>query len=48
MKPCSDESKGQMHDYLDGDISPQDQETLLEHIKKCESCDRYFSLLQGS
>jgi anti-sigma factor RsiW len=48
MKPCSDELKGRMHDYLDGDLSPQGQEILLEHMKECESCDRYFSLLQGS
>lgn len=46
MKTCSEDFHEKMHKYLDGDMTHQEEIKLLEHIKKCASCEQYFSILR--
>jgi anti-sigma factor RsiW len=35
-----------MHDYLDGDITKENETTLKEHLQSCESCQQHFKELK--
>jgi anti-sigma factor RsiW len=35
-----------MHDYLDDDITPDDERELREHLQRCPACSRHFNSLQ--
>jgi anti-sigma factor RsiW len=35
-----------MHDYLDDDITPDEERELREHLQRCPACSRHFNSLQ--
>lgn len=37
-----------MHEQLDGDILPEDERTLKEHLTACKSCQQHFHELEKS
>ncbi|MGG3575393.1 anti-sigma-W factor RsiW [Bacillus gobiensis] len=37
-----------MHEQLDGDILPEDERTLKEHLSTCKSCQQHFYELEKS
>jgi anti-sigma factor RsiW len=37
-----------MHEQLDGDILPEDERILKEHLNRCKSCQRHFYELEKS
>jgi anti-sigma factor RsiW len=39
---CPDEIVGYMHDYLDGEISPEHEKLLKKHLHECGECLSYF------
>ncbi len=39
MNTCSEQIVHYMHAYLDGDITPEDEQKLMKHIKDCPACD---------
>jgi len=43
---CPDHIVQWMHDYLDGDISPNDEQALREHLQQCPSCSHHFNSLK--
>ena len=39
---CPDEVYEYMHNYLDEEISKEDEEYLRKHLQDCEECRTYF------
>lgn len=37
-----------MHDYLDEEIEPEQEATLMEHLKSCGDCRKHFHELEKS
>ncbi len=37
-----------MHDYLDEEIEPEQEATLMEHLKSCDDCRKHFHELEKS
>lgn len=45
---CSETIIGYMHDYLDEEISPENETKLREHLQTCRSCHDHFQELKKS
>lgn len=45
MAVCPDRIIDLMHDYLDGDINSQEEQTLKMHLQTCEECQQYYQEL---
>lgn len=43
---CNKEAIALMHKYLDGDLTKQEENSLLVHLKKCEGCQKHFHELK--
>jgi len=43
---CPDHVIQWMHDYLDGDIAPNDERALREHLQHCHECSHHFNSLK--
>ncbi|ANB57517.1 anti-sigma-W factor rsiW [Anoxybacillus sp. B7M1] len=43
---CPDQIIEWMHDYLDGDIAPDDEKRLREHLQHCSACSQHFNSLK--
>lgn len=43
---CPEEIIQLMHNYLDEDISPQDEKVLRDHLQSCIDCETYFNQLK--
>ncbi|WP_027410620.1 anti-sigma factor family protein [Anoxybacteroides tepidamans] len=43
---CPDQIIKWMHDYLDGDITPDDEKKLREHLQHCPECSHHFNSLK--
>ncbi|GIO24778.1 anti-sigma-W factor RsiW [Oceanobacillus sp. J11TS1] len=39
---CNEEYIKRMHDYLDGDISTEEESLLRRHLEDCEDCQKHF------
>ncbi|MCT1904806.1 anti-sigma-W factor RsiW [Oceanobacillus sojae] len=39
---CNEKYIKRMHDYLDGDISAEDESLLRRHLEDCEDCQKHF------
>ncbi|MFD1067053.1 anti-sigma-W factor RsiW [Oceanobacillus locisalsi] len=39
---CNEKYIKIMHDYLDGDISAEDESLLKKHLEDCEECQKHF------
>lgn len=48
MNRCADEMIEYMHDYLDEEIEPEQEATLMEHLKSCDDCKKHFLELEKS
>ncbi len=46
MKPCPEEIIEYMHDYLDGDLTRENEQVLKQHLQKCEECQHHFHELK--
>ena len=46
MKPCPEEIIEFMHDYLDGDLNRENEETLKHHLQECTECQHHFHELK--
>jgi anti-sigma factor RsiW len=46
MKTCPEEMIDYMHDYLDGDISSENEQELKHHLQQCEECQHHFHELK--
>ncbi|MGG3912339.1 anti-sigma factor family protein [Rossellomorea vietnamensis] len=46
MKPCPEEIIDYMHDYLDGDLNREKEETLKHHLQECSECQHHFHELK--
>ncbi|GIN87079.1 anti-sigma-W factor RsiW [Heyndrickxia sporothermodurans] len=46
MNTCSEEMILFMHEYLDGDISPEHEATLKNHLQTCQDCVKHFQELK--
>ncbi|MEK3889059.1 anti-sigma factor [Bacillus sp. FSL K6-3431] len=46
MKACPEEIVLYMQEYLDGDLSREDEQVLKEHLQKCSSCQTHFQELK--
>ncbi|KOO40396.1 anti-sigma factor family protein [Priestia koreensis] len=46
MKNCSGNYTEMMHDYLDGDITKENEQILREHLKSCEECQLHMKELK--
>ncbi|WP_064091703.1 anti-sigma factor family protein [Rossellomorea aquimaris] len=46
MKPCPEEIIEYMHDYLDGDLSSDNEKVLKQHVQSCEDCQHHFHELK--
>ncbi|XXM71597.1 zf-HC2 domain-containing protein [Lysinibacillus sphaericus] len=46
MKTCPEEMIDYMHDYLDGDISSENEQELKHHLQQCEECQNHFHELK--
>jgi anti-sigma factor RsiW len=46
MKTCPEEMIDYMHDYLDGDISSENEHELKHHLQQCEECQHHFHELK--
>ena len=46
MKPCPEEIIEYMHDYLDGDLNREKEETLKHHLQECSECQHHFHELK--
>jgi anti-sigma factor RsiW len=46
MMKCPSNIIELMHDYLDEDISPQDEIVLREHLNECVKCSQHFNDLK--
>ncbi|MCY7474387.1 anti-sigma-W factor RsiW [Bacillus safensis] len=45
---CQDRIVQLMHQYLDGDIEPQDEKELKSHLQSCEECRTHFQHIEKS
>ncbi|MEC4586478.1 anti-sigma-W factor RsiW [Bacillus safensis] len=45
---CQDRIVQLMHQYLDGDIEPQDEKELKSHLQSCEECRTHFQQIEKS
>ncbi|WP_075047798.1 anti-sigma factor family protein [Bacillus andreraoultii] len=48
MNRCADKIIDYMHDYLDEEIEPEQEATLMEHLKSCDDCRKHFHELEKS
>lgn len=48
MNCCADKIIDYMHDYLDEEIEPEQEATLMEHLKSCDDCRKHFHELEKS
>ncbi|WJY27055.1 MULTISPECIES: anti-sigma factor family protein [Sporosarcina] len=48
MTKCPIEVVQYMHEYLDGEIAPEHERELHEHLEDCEECSRLFDELSGT
>ncbi|MGG0644051.1 anti-sigma factor [Sporosarcina gallistercoris] len=48
MTNCPIEVVQYMHEYLDGEISPEDEQVLNEHLATCEECKKLFEELSDA
>ena len=39
---CKTEAIGLMHEYLDGDLTKEDERLLTAHLEECEDCQKHF------
>lgn len=46
MKTCPEEMIDYMHDYLDGDITSDNEKKLKNHLQQCEVCQHHFHELK--
>ncbi|CAM4110078.1 anti-sigma factor family protein [Lederbergia lenta] len=46
MKACPEEIVLYMQEYLDGDLSREDEQVLKEHLQNCSSCQTHFHELK--
>ncbi|KSU58042.1 anti-sigma factor [[Bacillus] enclensis] len=46
MKTCPEEMIDYMHDYLDGDISSENEQELKHHLQQCGECQHHFHELK--
>lgn len=46
MKRCPEHIVEQMHNYLDGDISIEEEASLREHLSSCEECQEHMNELK--
>ncbi len=46
MKTCPEELIDYMHDYLDGDITSENEQKLKHHLQQCEECQHHFHELK--
>jgi anti-sigma factor RsiW len=45
---CSESIFEYMHDYLDDEITPENEATLREHLQTCSTCQTHFQELKKS
>ena len=48
MTNCPIEVVQYMHEYLDGEISPDEEQVLNEHLESCEECQKLFDELSDA
>ncbi|MBS4179100.1 anti-sigma factor [Bacillus sp. FJAT-49731] len=46
MKACPEEINLYMQEYLDGDLSRENEQVLKEHLQKCPACQNHFQELK--
>lgn len=48
MTNCPNEVVQYMHEYLDGEIAPEQEQVLNEHLATCEECQKLFDELSNA
>ncbi|WP_025783819.1 anti-sigma factor [Sporosarcina sp. D27] len=48
MTNCPNEVVQYMHEYLDGEIAPEQEQVLNEHLATCEECQKLFDELSDA
>ncbi|MCM3757731.1 anti-sigma factor [Sporosarcina aquimarina] len=48
MTNCPNEVVQYMHEYLDGEIAPEHEQVLNEHLATCEECQKLFDELSDA
>ncbi|MGE8207481.1 zf-HC2 domain-containing protein [Heyndrickxia sp. NPDC080065] len=46
LNTCSEEMILFMHEYLDGDITPEQETALKKHLQTCQECGKHFQELK--
>lgn len=48
MKTCPEQIVHQIHAYLDGDLSQEEEDVLMSHLEQCSECNELMEALEDS